>query len=58
MWGIHDFLTYNLFAGCVTKGHVGCPPCGQNTKIIFARKLKKMIYIKAQMYLPHNHPNK
>jgi len=25
MWKIHYFLTYNLFRGFVTKGHVGCP---------------------------------
>jgi hypothetical protein len=26
MWNIHNFPTYGLFASCVTKGHVGCPP--------------------------------
>ncbi len=28
IWSIHDFLTHNLFVGCVMKGHVGCLPCG------------------------------
>ncbi len=28
MWNIHDFPVYRQFVGCVTKGLVGCPPCG------------------------------
>jgi hypothetical protein len=32
MWSIHDFPTYGLFASCAIKIHVGCPPCGLNTK--------------------------
>jgi len=28
IWNIHDFPTYGLFTGFVTKGLVGCPPCG------------------------------
>jgi hypothetical protein len=31
MWSIHAFPSYGLFASCVTKGHVGCPPCGLAT---------------------------
>jgi hypothetical protein len=31
MWSTHDFLDYGLFASCVTKGQVGCPPCGPTT---------------------------
>ncbi len=27
MWNIHVFPGYGLFASCVTKGHIGCPPC-------------------------------
>ncbi len=56
MWNIHDFPTYDLFIGCVTKGHIGCLPCGPNTKACFVRKLKEMVYIKACKYLPCNHP--
>jgi hypothetical protein len=41
MWGIHDFLAYNLFAGCVTKGHVRCPPCGPNTKVFFYKEVEE-----------------
>jgi hypothetical protein len=32
IWNIHDFPAYGLFARCVTKGLVGCPPCGLATK--------------------------
>lgn len=32
VWNIHDFLTYGLFARCVTKGHMGCPHCGPTTE--------------------------
>ncbi len=27
IWNVHDFLAYGLFASCVTKGHIQCPPC-------------------------------
>jgi hypothetical protein len=32
MWNIHNFLAYDLFVGCVTKGQVGYPPCGATIK--------------------------
>jgi hypothetical protein len=44
IWNIHDFPAYGLFAGCVTKGLVGCPPCGLATESRYSRKLKKVIY--------------
>jgi hypothetical protein len=28
MWIIHDFPTYGLVVGCVTKGYKRCPICG------------------------------
>jgi hypothetical protein len=28
IWTIHDFPTYGLVVGCVTKGYKGCPICG------------------------------
>jgi hypothetical protein len=31
IWSVHDFPAYGLFASCVTKGHVGCPPCALAT---------------------------
>jgi len=51
MWSIHDFLAYGLFAGCVSKGHVGCPSCGPTTEVHFSRKLKKMIFCGSWPYL-------
>jgi hypothetical protein len=28
IWSVYEFPDYGLFASCVTKGHIGCPPCG------------------------------
>jgi len=56
MWSIHDFLGYGLFVGCVTKGQIGCPPCGPTIEFRFARKLQKIVYYGSRHYLPNNHP--
>ncbi len=32
MWNLHNFPPYGLFVGCVTKGLMGCPPCGPTTE--------------------------
>ncbi len=45
MWSIHEFMAYGLFVGCVTKGLVGCPPCGPTTKSWSSRKLTKVVYL-------------
>jgi hypothetical protein len=45
IWSVHDFLAYKLFIGCVTKGHVGCPPCGPTIDSCSSKKLKKMIFL-------------
>jgi hypothetical protein len=55
MWSIHDFLAYGLFAGCVTKGHMGCPPCSLTIESQSSRKLNKILYCGNQCYLPRNH---
>jgi len=39
IWSIHDFPTYNLFASCVMKGHVGCPLCGPTMKSCSSKKI-------------------
>jgi hypothetical protein len=57
IWNVHDF-PYGLFASCVTKGHIRCPPCGLATKSCSLRKLKKMLYCGSCRYLPRNHPYK
>ncbi len=54
IWSVHDFPTYGLFVGCVTKGHIGCPPCGLAIESHFSRK--KMVYCGSCRYLPQNHP--
>jgi len=44
-YGICDFPTYGLFIGYVTKGLVGCPPCGPTIKPQSSKKLKKNIFV-------------
>jgi hypothetical protein len=56
IWSVHDFPTFGLFAGCVMKGHKGCPPCGPTTKARSSKKLNKIIYCGSCHYLPINHP--
>jgi hypothetical protein len=56
IWGVHDFLMYGLFASCVMKGHVKCPPCGLATYSHSSKKLKKMIFCGSCHYLPRSHP--
>ncbi len=41
---------------CVTKGLVGCPPCGPSTESWSSKKLKKVVYYGNRCYLPRNHP--
>jgi hypothetical protein len=55
IWSVHDFLVYGLFASCVTKGHVGCLPCGLTTYFHSSKKLKKMILCGSCHYLPRSH---
>jgi hypothetical protein len=31
MWCIHDFPTFRIMVGCVTKGYHACPICGPQT---------------------------
>jgi hypothetical protein len=38
---IHDFPTYGLFKSAVTKGHVGCPPCGPIHKFSYFKKVEE-----------------
>jgi hypothetical protein len=54
-WTMHDFLAYILFASCVTKGHVKCPPYGLVTCSFSYKKLKKMIFYGSRHYLPKSH---
>ncbi len=58
MWNIHDFPTYGLFTRCVTKGQVGCPPCGVAIEFQSSKKLKKMVYCGTCRHLPWSHPYK
>jgi hypothetical protein len=58
IWSVHDFPMYGLFVGCVTKGHVECPPYGLAIDFHFSKKLKKKkkIFYCNRRYLPKSHP--
>ncbi len=56
IWNVHDFLMYGLFASCVMKRHVECPPCGLATYSHSSKKLKKMVLCGSCHYLPRSHP--
>jgi len=56
MWRIHDFPAYGLFARCMTKGLVGCPPCGPIIESQSSKKLKNVVYWGSCCYFPRNHP--
>jgi hypothetical protein len=56
VWSIHDFPIYGMVAGCTTKGFLGCPMCGPNTRSQRSRALKKNVYDhQSRKELPVNH---
>jgi hypothetical protein len=56
IWTIHDFPTYGLVVGCVTKGYKGCPICGPDIVAWYSKHMRKMIYIGHRCWLGHTHP--
>ncbi len=58
IWSVHNFPMYRLFVGCVTKGHVKCPPYGLAIDFHSSKKLKKMKmkFYYNRHYLPKSHP--
>ncbi len=40
----------------MTKGQVGCLPCGLATKSCYSKILKNLVYYGNHMYLPKTHP--
>lgn len=57
LWTMHDFPTYGVVAGCVTKGYKGCPICGPNTISRRSLALHKNVYDNQyRRFLPRGHP--
>jgi len=44
MWCIHDFPTFKIMAGCVTKVYHACPICGPQTSSHQSNVLSKHVY--------------
>lgn len=55
MWCIHNYPTYGLALGQVTKGYKGCPQCGPNISIRQLVALEKNVYFKHYKYLNIHH---
>ena len=55
MWGIYDFPTYRMLAGCATQGHYACPICSKHTPPEYLPKSKKCCYLRSCMFLPRDH---
>lgn len=58
MWTLHDFPAYGVVSGCVTKGYVGCPCCGEHTMSRRSTALKKNVYscFQYRKWLSPDHP--
>lgn len=56
LWTINDFPAYGNLSGCINKGYLACPICGDNT---YARRLahgKKMSFTGHRRFLARHHP--
>ena len=58
IWTLHDFPAYGVVSGCVTKGYVGCPCCGEHTTSRRSVALKKNVYscYQYRIWLNPSHP--
>ena len=57
IWTVGDFPAYGTMAGCVTKGFVGCPVCGEGFRSRRSKALHKNEYCDcARRWLSVNHP--
>ncbi|XP_074323598.1 uncharacterized protein LOC141660509 [Apium graveolens] len=56
MWTINDFPVYGNLSGCVNKGYMSCPICGDDTVAKYLPHSKKMYFQGHRQYLPRHHP--
>ncbi|XP_063941318.1 uncharacterized protein LOC135149522 [Daucus carota subsp. sativus] len=56
LWTINDFPAYGNLSGCVNKGYMCCPVCGDDTVAKYLSHSRKMCYLGHRRYLPRNHP--
>ena len=56
LWTINDFPAYGNLSGCVNKGYLGCPVCGDDTVAKHLTHSRKMCYQGHRRYLGQYHP--
>lgn len=56
LWTINDFPAYGNLSGCVNKGYLGCPVCGDDTVANYLPYSRKICYQGHRRYLPRHHP--
>ncbi|XP_074323373.1 uncharacterized protein LOC141660298 [Apium graveolens] len=56
IWTINDFPAYGNLSGCVNKGYLCCPICGDDIIAKYLSHSRKMCYQGHRRYQPINHP--
>ncbi|XP_074351722.1 uncharacterized protein LOC141690864 [Apium graveolens] len=56
IWTINDFPAYGNLSGCVNKGYMSCPVCGDDIVAKYLPHSKKMSFQGHYRYLPRHHP--
>ena len=56
MWTVNDFPAYGNLSGCINKGYIGCPICGDQTAAKYLSNSRKMCYQGHRRYLDRHHP--
>ncbi|XP_063946013.1 uncharacterized protein LOC135151481 [Daucus carota subsp. sativus] len=56
MWTINDFPAYGNLSGCLNKGYMACPICGDDTVAKHLKYSRKICYQGHLRYLPPHHP--
>nr|XP_017228740.1 PREDICTED: uncharacterized protein LOC108204008 [Daucus carota subsp. sativus] len=56
MWTVNDFPGYANLSGCINKGYMACPICGDQTVAKYLNHSRKMCYLGHGRYLDHHHP--
>nr|XP_017228874.1 PREDICTED: uncharacterized protein LOC108204092 [Daucus carota subsp. sativus] len=56
MWTINDFPAYGNLSGCLNKGYMACPICGDDTVAKHLKYSRKICYQGHRRYLPPHHP--
>ena len=53
---VNDFPGYANLSGCINKGYMACPICGDQTVAKYLNHSRKMCYLGHRRYLDRHHP--